>query len=67
MNQNKNKSGKTILKIQTTPLIISHEINEKSPLWNMSKYDLENNKLFEVVVILEGMVEATGWLSVNKS
>ena len=34
-------------------------IDEKSPFWNMSAADLENEE-FEIVVILEGMVEATG-------
>uniref|UniRef100_A0A8C5PYC5 G protein-activated inward rectifier potassium channel 3 n=2 Tax=Leptobrachium leishanense TaxID=445787 RepID=A0A8C5PYC5_9ANUR len=42
-----------------SPLIISHEINEKSPFWEMSRSELEVED-FEIVVILEGMVEATG-------
>ncbi|KAM9113797.1 G protein-activated inward rectifier potassium channel 4 isoform 2-T3 [Pangshura tecta] len=42
-----------------SPLIISHEINEKSPFWEMSRDQLEKEE-FEIVVILEGMVEATG-------
>uniref|UniRef100_A0A4W3HHF1 Potassium inwardly rectifying channel subfamily J member 5 n=1 Tax=Callorhinchus milii TaxID=7868 RepID=A0A4W3HHF1_CALMI len=42
-----------------SPLIISHEINEKSPFWEMSRSELEQEE-FEIVVILEGMVEATG-------
>ncbi|XP_068098821.1 G protein-activated inward rectifier potassium channel 4 isoform X2 [Hyperolius riggenbachi] len=42
-----------------SPLIISHEINEKSPFWEMSRTQLEVED-FEIVVILEGMVEATG-------
>ncbi|XP_075046600.1 G protein-activated inward rectifier potassium channel 4 isoform X2 [Mixophyes fleayi] len=42
-----------------SPLIISHEINEKSPFWAMSRAQLESED-FEIVVILEGMVEATG-------
>ncbi|GCB71556.1 G protein-activated inward rectifier potassium channel 4-like [Scyliorhinus torazame] len=42
-----------------SPLIISHEINEKSPFWEMSRSQLEKED-FEIVVILEGMVEATG-------
>lgn len=42
-----------------SPLIISHEINEKSPFWEMSRAQLEKEE-FEIVVILEGMVEATG-------
>uniref|UniRef100_H2ZQI7 G protein-activated inward rectifier potassium channel 3 n=1 Tax=Ciona savignyi TaxID=51511 RepID=H2ZQI7_CIOSA len=42
-----------------TPLIICHVIDEKSPFWNMSETDLKEEE-FEIVVILEGMVEATG-------
>ncbi|XP_072283674.1 G protein-activated inward rectifier potassium channel 3 [Pyxicephalus adspersus] len=42
-----------------SPLIISHEINEHSPFWEVSKRQLEKDE-FEIVVILEGMVEATG-------
>ncbi|XP_039253895.2 uncharacterized protein LOC120330964 [Styela clava] len=42
-----------------TPLIICHTIDEKSPFWEMSADDLKREE-FEVVVILEGMVEATG-------
>uniref|UniRef100_H3CY87 Potassium inwardly rectifying channel subfamily J member 5 n=1 Tax=Tetraodon nigroviridis TaxID=99883 RepID=H3CY87_TETNG len=41
-----------------SPLIISHEINEKSPFWEMSLAQMEKEE-FEIVVILEGMVEAT--------
>lgn len=42
-----------------TPLMISHTIDERSPFWSMSKQSLKNEE-FEIVVILEGMVEATG-------
>ncbi|XP_065276224.1 G protein-activated inward rectifier potassium channel 3 isoform X1 [Emys orbicularis] len=42
-----------------SPLIISHEINEHSPFWEVSKEQLAKDE-FEIVVILEGMVEATG-------
>uniref|UniRef100_A0A8C5QI84 ATP-sensitive inward rectifier potassium channel 11 n=1 Tax=Leptobrachium leishanense TaxID=445787 RepID=A0A8C5QI84_9ANUR len=42
-----------------SPLIISHTIDEKSPLYNFSAYDLCNQEL-EVVAILEGVVETTG-------
>ncbi|CAH2318965.1 ATP-sensitive inward rectifier potassium channel 11-like [Pelobates cultripes] len=42
-----------------SPLIISHTIDEKSPLYNISAYDLNNQEL-EVVAILEGVVETTG-------
>ncbi|XP_033838914.1 G protein-activated inward rectifier potassium channel 3 [Periophthalmus magnuspinnatus] len=42
-----------------SPLIISHEIDSRSPFWDMSQAQLEKDD-FEIVVILEGMVEATG-------
>ncbi|KAG8147059.1 hypothetical protein E2320_014114 [Naja naja] len=42
-----------------SPLIISHEINQQSPFWEVSKEQLQKDE-FEIVVILEGMVEATG-------
>ncbi|OCT93771.1 G protein-activated inward rectifier potassium channel 2 [Xenopus laevis] len=42
-----------------SPLIISHEINQHSPFWEISKAQLPKED-FEIVVILEGMVEATG-------
>lgn len=42
-----------------SPLIISHEINQHSPFWDISKAQLPKEDL-EIVVILEGMVEATG-------
>ncbi|XP_053739007.1 G protein-activated inward rectifier potassium channel 3 [Synchiropus splendidus] len=42
-----------------SPLVISHEIDAGSPFWDMSQSQLEKED-FEIVVILEGMVEATG-------
>ncbi|XP_051984933.1 G protein-activated inward rectifier potassium channel 3-like [Xyrauchen texanus] len=42
-----------------SPLVISHEIDVRSPFWDMSQAQLEKED-FELVVILEGMVEATG-------
>ncbi|XP_059498771.1 G protein-activated inward rectifier potassium channel 3-like [Stegostoma tigrinum] len=42
-----------------SPLIICHEIDWRSPFWELSKEQLDKED-FEVVVILEGMVEATG-------
>ncbi|XP_061830433.1 ATP-sensitive inward rectifier potassium channel 12 isoform X2 [Nerophis lumbriciformis] len=41
-----------------SPLVIVHEIDKDSPLYATSQADLETDT-FEVVVILEGMVEAT--------
>uniref|UniRef100_A0A8D3A509 G protein-activated inward rectifier potassium channel 2 n=2 Tax=Scophthalmus maximus TaxID=52904 RepID=A0A8D3A509_SCOMX len=42
-----------------SPLIICHEINQNSPFWEISQAHLSKDEL-EIVVILEGMVEATG-------
>ena len=47
-----------------TPLIISHEINEKSPFYRMSEKDFMHQK-FEIIVILEGMIESTGIHTIN--
>ncbi|GAA6071943.1 G protein-activated inward rectifier potassium channel 4 [Tachysurus ichikawai] len=41
-----------------SPLIICHEFNESSPFWDISQEQLAREE-FEIVVILEGMVEAT--------
>ncbi|RXN10167.1 inward rectifier potassium channel 2-like protein [Labeo rohita] len=41
-----------------SPITIVHEIDEESPFYDMSKQEMENSD-FEIVVILEGMVEAT--------
>ncbi|XP_051899227.1 ATP-sensitive inward rectifier potassium channel 11-like [Pristis pectinata] len=42
-----------------SPLIISHAIDENSPLYDLSESDLQQQD-FEVVVLLEGVVETTG-------
>uniref|UniRef100_A0A8C2EI38 Zgc:162160 n=1 Tax=Cyprinus carpio TaxID=7962 RepID=A0A8C2EI38_CYPCA len=42
-----------------SPLIICHEINKNSPFWDISQEQVAREE-FEIVVILEGMVEATG-------
>lgn len=47
-----------------SPLVISHEIDACSAFWDMSQSQLEKED-FEIVVILEGMVEATGEDSVE--
>ncbi|KAF6722977.1 ATP-sensitive inward rectifier potassium channel 12 [Oryzias melastigma] len=41
-----------------SPLVVIHEIDKDSPLYTLSRADLEADD-FEIVVILEGMVEAT--------
>ncbi|CAF4490973.1 unnamed protein product, partial [Didymodactylos carnosus] len=41
------------------PLIITHEIDEQSPLWDIGRNDLAKQR-FELVVILEGIIESTG-------
>lgn len=52
----KNDSDRLFL---VTPQTISHPITEQSPLYHLSEEDLKTSK-FEIIVILEGMVEATG-------
>uniref|UniRef100_A0A0N5B5V9 Inward rectifier potassium channel irk-1 n=1 Tax=Strongyloides papillosus TaxID=174720 RepID=A0A0N5B5V9_STREA len=41
------------------PITICHVINEDSPLYEMSKEDLETSQ-FEIIAILEGVVESVG-------
>lgn len=41
------------------PVIVEHRIDEDSPLWDMSAEDLSKSN-FELVVVLEGIVESTG-------
>ncbi|XP_031430422.1 inward rectifier potassium channel 2-like [Clupea harengus] len=41
-----------------SPITIVHEIDEDSPFYEMNRQELETSE-FEIVVILEGMVEAT--------
>ena len=42
-----------------TPVIIRHRIDQSSPLWSVSPLTIHEEEL-EVVVVLEGVVEATG-------
>jgi len=41
------------------PVIVEHRITKKSPLWRLSAEDLQKEQ-FELVVVLEGIVESTG-------
>ncbi|XP_065553034.1 G protein-activated inward rectifier potassium channel 4-like [Lathamus discolor] len=41
------------------PQIICHVINHRSPFWDMSAESLRREQ-FEIIIILEGIVEATG-------
>ncbi|XP_036948275.1 ATP-sensitive inward rectifier potassium channel 12-like [Acanthopagrus latus] len=49
-----------------SPLVVVHEINKSSPLYNLSCNDLQKED-FEIVVILEGMVEATAMTTQARS
>ncbi|KAI1884720.1 hypothetical protein AGOR_G00229320 [Albula goreensis] len=49
-----------------SPITILHEIDEESPLFGISKQDLETSD-FEIVVILEGLVEATAMTTQARS
>ncbi|XP_072534864.1 ATP-sensitive inward rectifier potassium channel 14 [Salminus brasiliensis] len=42
-----------------SPVTVVHEIDEESPFFEMDRRKLESDEELEVVVILEGMVEAT--------
>ena len=35
------------------PIVVSHEINDRSPLYNIAKEEITNSK-FEIVIVLEG-------------
>ena len=41
------------------PLICCHKIDESSPLWDISAEDMHRER-FEIIIILEGIVESTG-------
>ena len=41
------------------PVHITHTIDSDSPLWNVSASKLPSQR-FEIIVILEGIVESTG-------
>ncbi|XP_061410852.1 G protein-activated inward rectifier potassium channel 1-like [Lethenteron reissneri] len=43
-----------------SPLTICHVVNSKSPFFELSKRALQQTEQFEIVVILEGIVETTG-------
>ncbi|XP_078680645.1 G protein-activated inward rectifier potassium channel 3-like isoform X1 [Branchiostoma floridae x Branchiostoma belcheri] len=49
-----------------TPVIVCHEIDEDSPFWDMTPEEILAGD-FEVVVILEGTVEATGMTTQARS
>ncbi|XP_019723942.1 ATP-sensitive inward rectifier potassium channel 12 [Hippocampus comes] len=48
------------------PITVIHEIDEESPLFGISKQDLETAD-FEIVIILEGLVEATAMTTQARS
>lgn len=55
-NGNYSTSGHLFL---VWPMILEHRIDSNSPFWKMSAEDLERDD-FEVVVMLEGIIESTG-------
>ena len=55
----KNANKYYLYYFQVTPLIICHVIDNKSPFWSYSGKELLEQH-YEIVVLLEGMVEATG-------
>ncbi|XP_060802740.1 G protein-activated inward rectifier potassium channel 3 isoform X3 [Amyelois transitella] len=48
------------------PMTIVHKINEKSPLYNLSAPDMLRER-FEIVVMLEGVIESTGMTTQARS
>ncbi|KAL4223247.1 inward rectifier potassium channel [Mactra antiquata] len=42
------------------PLVLTHKIDKDSPLYNMKPEDILHANNFEIVVVLEGTIEATG-------
>ncbi|CAG9584738.1 unnamed protein product [Danaus chrysippus] len=48
------------------PMTIVHKINERSPLYNLSASDMLREK-FEIVVMLEGVIESTGMTTQARS
>ncbi|KAK6169114.1 hypothetical protein SNE40_020228 [Patella caerulea] len=48
------------------PVIIVHKIDESSPFWELSPEDLHREQ-FELIVILEGIVESTGMTTQARS
>ncbi|KAK8740765.1 hypothetical protein OTU49_002691, partial [Cherax quadricarinatus] len=48
------------------PMTMVHKINENSPLYDLSAHDLLREK-FEIVVILEGVIESTGMTTQARS
>lgn len=48
------------------PVILVHKINEESPFWEMAPEDLHREQ-FELIVILEGIVESTGMTTQARS
>ncbi|XP_041978730.1 ATP-sensitive inward rectifier potassium channel 12-like isoform X3 [Aricia agestis] len=48
------------------PMTIVHKINENSPLYNLSASDMLKEK-FEIVVMLEGVIESTGMTTQARS
>ncbi|XP_061713606.1 G protein-activated inward rectifier potassium channel 3-like isoform X4 [Cydia pomonella] len=48
------------------PMTIVHKINEKSPLYNLSAADMLRER-FEIVVMLEGVIESTGMTTQARS
>lgn len=48
------------------PTLIVHQIDEESPLYNLSAQDLLKER-FEIVTMLEGVVESTGMTTQARS
>ena len=42
------------------PIIVSHKIDEDSPLFEMSARDISSKKQFEIILTMEGITPETG-------
>ena len=42
------------------PIIVSHKIDEESPLFEMSARDISSKKQFEIILTMEGITPETG-------
>ena len=61
LSANREKTGRILL---FWPTIVGHTIDESSPLYYLHPTDLTiHNQSFEIIVVLEGIVEATGLLA----
>ena len=42
------------------PIVVSHKIDEESPLYELSARDISSKKQFEIILTMEGITPETG-------